>query len=195
MTEMRPLTSSERQLVETHLDLVPEMIAVLTRSCTYLSLDESEELTQIGYLALCRAAMGYDKNRPFKPYARVSIKHAIYDYWRDCRKRKERCCSLDAMLSQNDGYAYEQICVVPDINPHPETDTLSAASSTYLSNLEQRSSNTIQKGITALRLQQQGYKSTELAKLYGVPSNHVRAWQSKARKLLKQNDELYALLA
>lgn len=33
------------------------------------------------------------------------------------------------------------------------------------------------------------------SKIYGVPSNHVRAWQSKVRKQLRQDRELYALLA
>ena len=55
-------------------------------------------------------------------------------------------------------------------------------------------SSTIQKGIVALYLQQQGYTSFDLAKHYQVPANRVRAWQSKARKLLQQDDALYALL-
>ena len=77
----------------------------------------------------------------------------------------------------------------------PEAETIAASSSAYLEVLSEQNSTVIQKGIAALCLQQQGYKSTDLAKLYGVPANHVRAWQSKARKKLKQDQELYALLA
>ena len=64
----------------------------------------------------------------------------------------------------------------------------------HLTQLGTGQSSTIQKGIVALYLQQQGYTSFDLAKHYQVPANRVRAWQSKARKLLQQDDALYALL-
>ena len=47
----------QKQLVTAHLSLVPRMVRSLTRSFTYLSQDEFDELTQTGYLALCNAAM------------------------------------------------------------------------------------------------------------------------------------------
>lgn len=72
------MTNLEKQLAEDHLDLVPLMVSALTRSCPNLPCDESEELTQVGYLALCRAAMNYDHNRPFEPYAKTAIRHAIF---------------------------------------------------------------------------------------------------------------------
>mgnify|MGYP000244740750 CR=1 FL=1 len=44
-------------------------------------------------------------------------------------------------------------------------------------------------------LQQKGYTNQEISKHYGVPMNHVRAWQSKARKYLQQDTKLYTLLS
>ena len=61
--------------------------------------------------------------------------------------------------------------------------------------LELNCSNMLQKGILALRLQQDGYTDQDLATFYQVPANHIRAWQSKARKWLRKNDNLYELLA
>ena len=52
----------------------------------------------------------------------------------------------------------------------------------YLERLECAGSDHLKKGIVSLRLQQSGYTSTKVAKLYNVPSNHVRAWQSKAKQ-------------
>ena len=59
----------QKQLVTAHLSLVPRMVRSLTRSFTYLSQDEFDELTQTGYLALCNAAMKCSPAQPFPPKA------------------------------------------------------------------------------------------------------------------------------
>ena len=190
------MSYEQKQLVTTHLSLVPRMVRALTRSFTNLSQDEFDELTQTGYLALCNAAMKCSPTQPFPPYARAAIRNAIYDYWRDCRKRKNAFCSLDAILTAEDGSTYEPefiLCKTDALSP--EQAVLLKESDSYLKRLECAGSNHLKKGIISLRLQQNGYTSAEVAKLYNVPSNHVRAWQSKARKQLREDQELYALLA
>ena len=190
------MTLSEKGLVEEYLDLVPRMVGALTRSCSRLSCDEKDELIQTGYLALCRAAMRFDRRRPFKSYAQASIRNAIYDYWRSTKKHKERLCSLDALMTMDDGDTYEQ--AFPSLisgTPSTEQAAIGRLPYEYLQQLEDTSNGVVKKGITSLRLQQSGYTSTDLAMLYHVPSSHVRAWKSKARKVLKEDQELYALLA
>ncbi len=190
------MNDEQKQLVTTHLSLVPRMIRSLTRSFTHLSRDEFDELTQTGYLALCNAAMKCSPAQPFLPYARAAIRNAIYDYWRDCGKRKNAFCSLDAILTSEDGSTYEpEFMLLKADTLSPEQAVLSRESASYLKRLECAGSNYLKKGIISLRLQQNGYTSAEVAKIYGVPSNHVRAWQSKARKHLREDQELYALLA
>ena len=186
----------QKQLVTAHLSLVPRMVRSLTRSFTHLSQDEFDELTQTGYLALCNAAMKCSSTQPFPPYARAAIRNAIYDYWRGCGKRKNAFCSLDALLTAEDGSTYEPEFMLQKTDTlSPEQAVLLEESVSYLKRLECAGSNHLKKGIVSLRLQQSGYTSAEVAKIYGVPSNHVRAWQSKARKQLRQDQELYALLA
>ena len=190
------MSYEQKQLVTTHLSLVPRMVRALTRSFSHLSQDEFDELTQTGYLALCNAAMKCSPTQPFPPYARAAIRNAIYDYWRDCGKRKSAFCSLDAILTAKDGGTYEpdfMLCKTDALSP--EQAVLLKESDSYLKRLECAGSNHLKKGIISLRLQQNGYTSAEVAKLYNVPSNHVRAWQSKARKQLREDQELYALLA
>ena len=190
------MSYEQKQLVTSHLSLVPRMVRALTRSFSHLSQDEFDELTQTGYLALCNAAMKCSPTQPFPPYARAAIRNAIYDYWRDCGKRKSAFCSLDAILTAEDGSTYEpefMLCKTDALSP--EQAVLSKESDSYLKRLECAGSNHLKKGIISLRLQQSGYTSAEVAKLYKVPSNHVRAWQSKARKQLREDQELYALLA
>lgn len=186
----------QKQLVTTHLSLVPRMVHALTRSYSHLSQEEFEELTQTGYLALCSAAMKWNPTQPFPPYARAAIRNAIYDYWRDYGKRKNIFCSLDALLTAEDGSPYEpEFALHTKKTVSPEQAVILGESASYLKALEDTGNTPMKKGIASLRLQQKGYTSTEVAKIYGVSSNHVRAWQSKARKQLRQNQELYALLA
>jgi RNA polymerase sigma factor (sigma-70 family) len=186
----------QKQLVTAHLSLVPRMVRALTRSFSHLTQDEFDELTQTGYLALCNAAMKCSPTQPFPPYARAAVRNAIYDYWRDCGKRKNAFCSLDAILTAEDGSTYEPEFMLYKTDAlSPEQAVLSKESASYLKRLECTGSKHLKKGIISLRLQQNGYTSTEVAKLYNVPSNHVRAWQSKARKQLREDQELYALLA
>ena len=190
------MSYEQKQLVTTHLSLVPRMVRALTRSFSHLSQDEFDELTQTGYLALCNAAMKCSPTQPFQPYARAAVRNAIYDYWRDCGKRKNAFCSLDAILTAEDGSTYEPEFMLYKTDAlSPEQAVLSKESASYLKRLECTGSKHLKKGIISLRLQQNGYTSAEVAKLYNVPSNHVRAWQSKARKQLREDQELYALLA
>lgn len=183
------------QLVEENMDLVPQMVNVLTRNYSNLSQEEYEELTQTSYLALCNAASKYDGHRPFRPYARAAVRNAIYGYWRTVYQYNKRFCSLDALLESEDGHSYEGEFHQNRTSLSTEQEVIQNLSTAYLKELEAASSNMIQKGIATLRLQQDGYTDRDLATLYQVPSNRVRAWQSKARKWLKENEILYELLA
>lgn len=196
MKQTLPMTPEQRQLVEDYLFLVPKMVTALTSTCSYLSASEREELIQIGSLALCRAAMTYDRVRPFPPYAKVVIRHALFDNFRATGQHREHFCSLDAMLTDHEGNSCEP--AFPGCESTyalPDVDSLSHFIKDYFQMLEKSSCPSLQKGIESLRLQQQGYTSLDLAKHYGVSPNQVRCWQSKARKKLQQNQELYALLA
>ena len=72
-----PLNKKQKQLVEKSMDLVPIMIRSMTRTATYVTEEEQQELCQIGYLALCRSAVGFEEGRSFQPYAKTIIRHAI----------------------------------------------------------------------------------------------------------------------
>lgn len=188
------MNTAEKLLVEDHLYLVPTMVHALTRPYSQLTSDELDELKQIGYLAICEAAKKYDGKRPFQPYANAAIRNAIYDHWRDLKKDSDHTCSLDAMTTSEDGSYYEQLFPTL-LYQSPESDVLQKATALYLTELAKNSCSMVQKGILSLQLQQSGYTSIELAELFHVPPNHVRAWQSKARNLLKQDQTLYMLLA
>lgn len=104
-----PMTDIERKLTEDHLSIVAKVIQTLTCGCRYVSYDERQDLLQIGNLALCKAAMNYDGNRPFETYAKVVIRNAIYDYWRSLQKERTYTCSMDAIADNETDTSYQQL--------------------------------------------------------------------------------------
>lgn len=190
-----PMTDIERKLTEDHLSTVAKVIQTLTCGCRYVSYDERQDLLQIGNLALCKAAMNYDGNRPFETYAKVVIRNAIYDYWRSLQKERTYTCSMDAIADNETDTSYQQLLADTSSLQNWEQEHNLRSIYEYLQTLQNVNCTTIKKGIQALLLQQNGYTSQEISKHYGVPASHVRAWKSKARKYLQQDATLYALLS
>ena len=190
-----PMTDIERKLTEDHLSIVAKGMQTLTCGCRYVSYDERQELLQIGNLALCKAAMNYDGNRPFETYAKVVIRNAIYDYWRSLQKERTYTCSMDAIADNETDTSYQQLLADTSSLQNWEQEHNLRSIYEYLQTLQNVNCTTIKKGIQALLLQQNGYTSQEISKHYGVPASHVRAWKSKARKNLQQDATLYTLLS
>ena len=190
-----PMTDIERKLTEDHLSIVAKVIQTLTCGCRYVSYDERQDLLQIGNLALCKAAMNYDGNRPFETYAKVVIRNAIYDYWRSLQKERTYTCSMDAIADNETDNSYQQLLADTSSLQNWEQEHNLRSIYEYLQTLQNVNCTTIKKGIQALLLQQNGYTSQEISKHYGVPASHVRAWKSKARKYLQQDATLYTLLS
>ena len=187
-----PMTDIERKLTEDHLSIVAKVIQTLTCGCRYVSYDERQDLLQIGNLALCKAAMNYDGNRPFETYAKVVIRNAIYDYWRSLQKERTYTCSMDAIADNETDTSYQQLLADTSSLQNWEQEHNLRSIYEYLQTLQNVNCPTIKK---ALLLQQNGYTSQEISKHYGVPASHVRAWKSKARKYLQQDATLYTLLS
>lgn len=188
-------TPRRNQIRQDHLSIVAKVIQTLTCGCRYVSYDERQDLLQIGNLALCKAAMNYDGNRPFETYAKVVIRNAIYDYWRSLQKERTYTCSMDAIADNETDTSYQQLLADTSSLQNWEQEHNLRSIYEYLQTLQNVNCTTIKKGIQALLLQQNGYTSQEISKHYGVPASHVRAWKSKARKYLQQDATLYTLLS
>lgn len=190
-----PMTTNQKQLAEEHMDLVPRMVYALTKGFS-LSSDQRRELCQVGYLALCRAAVSFTEGHAFPPYANAAIRNAIYDSWRHEIREKKRRFSLPEDQSETlwaeSGCLGKEEPALSEISLFSLKDT---EAGTYLETLKASQCSTIQKGIEALCYQLEGYSSKELSAHYRAPANHIRAWQSKARRFLAQDATLCALLS
>lgn len=97
---LKPMTPAQKQLAEEHMDLVPKIIRSLIQGFP-LTSEQRRELCQIGYLALCRAAVSCGEGFPFAPYAAAAIRNAIFDFWRHEIREKifsARCRKICWML-------------------------------------------------------------------------------------------------
>lgn len=152
---IKPMTPAQKQLAEDHMDLVPKIIRSMTNGSP-LTSEQRQELCQIGYLALCRAAVSCGEGFPFTPYAAAAIRNAIFDFWRHEIREKDLFCPLqedllDATASLQIG---QQLETGPDAAPLALKDTAAGA---YLETLKASQCSTIQKGIEALCFQLEGY--------------------------------------
>ena len=176
------LSSEQRLLVEKHLYLVNQVLnSQILYSTSYPDMNR-EELYQTGCLALCKAAIYYDPERPFAAYAARAIRNALYDYCKKITAYHRPLCTLEHL---------PELPVSEDPVKHLNYNDLSD----FLKRHEKDYSDTVRKGIYALLKRELGYTSGDIAKDFGVSPNLVRAWISLASKKLRQKTELKKLLA
>ena len=183
------MNETERALVNDHLDLVDIVLAKHITPRPDLPGMERDDLYQIGCMALCKAAARYDGQRPFRPFAYSVIRNALLDHCRaQCRHTAP--LSLDGAGDEEDGSLLECLGEQPDLDRRLQQAALRQA----LQHAKQRSSGVTLKGIEALELQAVGYTSKEIAALYGVRSNVVAAWVSRAAQKLRKDPQVVGAL-
>ncbi|MDD2980957.1 MAG: sigma-70 family RNA polymerase sigma factor [Hespellia sp.] len=187
------LTPQQQTLVEEHLPLVSKVLKEQISYDQSIPGIEYHDLYQAGCLALCKAALCYDPQKPFTPYAATVIRHAVIDY---CKKCTYHC---KQMYYPRDTISEDQtiwdILEDMDQEKNPLTHAETAEALTYLENAAKKSHGSLRNGIYSLLQKVYGRNSTDISKQFGVTSNTVRAWMSLATKELRNNPELYDLLS
>ena len=119
-----PLNKKQKQLVEKSNGSGSDHDSFHDPHRCYVTEEEQQELCQIGYLALCRSAVGFEEGRSFQPYAKTIIRHAIFDYWRKIARDRSMLCSLDEASSEDEHLHYRDLFSYEDTQTtHPEKDT------------------------------------------------------------------------
>lgn len=185
-------TEEYTRLVEDNLDLVSATLKYCIHSTKEYGM-EYDDLYQIGSMALCKAAARYqtDQGAAFRTFASVVIRNSLLDHIRQVKNR-EQPIPFSAPLPYRPTLTYGDIIDFPYEIPADE-DTGEVLH--LLSNIKKEYSGVTRKGIDALSLQIIGYTSRDIAELYGVKSNHVSAWVSRAAKKLRSNKQILALYA
>lgn len=177
---MKELNKKQTILVENNLKLVSYIIK------THIIINESiiglgfDDLFQNGCLALCKASMLYDykRNVKFSTFAYPIIKNSLINYCKSIISKNKKNISFDFTLEYNNkifsyNYDYDNFYIKQVLNI-----------------LKENYKGITLKGIEALELKLIGFNSIEIAEIYGVHSNSVRAWISRALKKLKSDKNL-----
>lgn len=187
MRDHTVLNDSRRRLVEQNLSIVDWVIL------DHIKVNEAvvglgrEDLRQEGYIWLCHAAATYDgASASFGTYARRVVRNGLISH---CRKISRQPVPLplspaDPFEDEPSGPGYE-----PQVGDGIDEMIDLIDTVALLHRVKQKYTGVTQLGIEALELKVRGLGGPEIAAMYGVKDNHVRAWISRAAQKLRQDEQ------
>lgn len=194
MKKTQILSKPQQDLVEKHLSVVHWAIHHFIKVNETIFGFEYDDLFGEGCIWLCKAAATYDEARgEFAAYAKTVVRNGLLSYCRImCGKQKRQRLLLDVMLSDDDDTRFLDRLTTED-----DLDALisSVDALTLLETVKPQYSGVARLGIEALEYRISGLSGNDIAKLYGVPPNHIGAWISRAAAKLRQNDKVLAMAA
>lgn len=185
------LTREQQQKVEENMGLVGKVIKDKVHGTNQYGIYSYDDLFQIGCIGLCKAA-ATDKGGHFSTYAYRLIWNEICDALIYANRRKETELLID----------YESLS--PDVKKDDSANLLRGSLiydpqsisedhmelEDIIRRAKANAAPTVQKGIDAMLMMQQGYSAREIGEQMDATPNLVTAWVSKARKHLKSLPEL-----
>ena len=183
------MTNEQQALAARNLHLVDEVIYYRVKRDLSNPDYDSDDLRQIGCIGLCKAAMHYDETGPFPAFARQVIWYELLDYFKKLR-RSIQTVSLDAP-DLFDVPVCERLSDPFDLEDRADAVLKFEA----LQRIGGRFTGVAQKGVQAMLLKLDGYTCTDIARIYHVQPNHVRAWVSRARSNLTRDKEFQMLIS
>ena len=163
------LSPAQQKKVEENMKLVGKVIEDKVHGFNQSGIYSYEDLTQIGYIGLCKAAYT-DKGGCFSTYAYRLIWNEICDALIKANSQYSREISLE------DANATEAEYLEPDISGE-----LSAA----LCIVTKRATPAVQNGIKALCYASKGYSSREIGRMLDQSDNTIRSRRSRALKKME----------
>lgn len=195
MNTMGVLSRTQQQLVEDHLYLIRPLVLNAIHLNEHVQGLGYDDLYQTACEALCHAAMKYEDSRgaSFPTFAGIVIRNALLSHCRHISRIQKPLEYLDAPAGSESTLTYAEI-LADETQSVPDDTEMEALG--LLKDARLRYSGSARKGIEALYLKCLGHTNVEIAESYGVRSNLVAAWISKATgKLRKDRHFLYLLKA
>lgn len=190
------LTQEQQRKVEGNMGLVGKVIKDKVHGTNQYGIYSYDDLFQIGCIGLCKAA-ATDKGGQFSTYAYRLIWNEICDALIYANRRKETELLIDYESLSSDVKKDDSANVLQgSLSVDPQTtseDHLELED--IISRVRASAVPTVQKGIDAILMMQQGYSSREIGDCMGAAPNLVTAWVSKARRYLGECPELQMMFA
>ena len=175
------LTAEQQKKVEENLRLVGKVIKDKVHGLPQSGIYTYDDLFQIGCIGLCKAA-ATDKGGTFSTYAYRLIWNEICD----ALIKATRLAGREEIIDPQEAVAAFSS---EHMDPSPSMDL-----NPVLAQIEGRAEGIVANGIRALRLSLDGYGSQEIGRMLNAQPGAVRMWMTKARRYLREQTELLALM-
>lgn len=191
------MKENEKRLIEENIEKIDYIIKKFI--CSFnIPNNEMEEYKQIAYLALCNKTYKYDGSTKFTTFANMVIKNAFIDMYRKEKLRKIDFVSLEECFAEDEAGNGAGLIDFLSTENNTENEVLTKIRNELVFKhikiaKENCTANTTVQGFSALELKIKGYSGEEIARMFNVPSNSLRTWMSKARKILLNDKEFIKL--
>lgn len=188
----------KEKLVMDNMATIQSLVRVIMRKLG-ISKSEYEDYLQEAYLMILNKASKYDPHKKFSNFAYSVIKNGFVDIYRKNPEHNIELSSLDCIvLEDNEGNGQDLIDILSSSNQTENEALQNVTVDLVKKYITQAKCNcgapTTVKGFEALELKMAGYTGEQIADMFHVPSNSLRSWMSKARKILVGNGDVMALL-
>ena len=185
MTYIPQLNDAQRQLAQDHLHVVQQVIHTMIIVNEQVYGFEYDDLYQEGCIWLCKAAVHYrpEKGVQFTTFAKKVITNGLKTYCRLMCSKQKRLLTLPNYADPE-----ENILSMDRFSAGMEWDQLDTELDVFLllQRLKTQYTGSTRWGIEAIEWKVKGYTGTQIAAMYGVKTNLVGAWISRAvRKIIK----------
>jgi len=187
----------EKLLLE-NMETIKDIVGKLTYKIR-IGKDNFEDYLQEAYLEIYKKADKYNPDMQFVNFAYPVIKNRLIDLHRNDKERNLKKVYLNDTVSDDDESTGCELVDMMISSNDTENEVLKKMTEDmvweYISKVKGKGRAKITvKGFEALELKIAGYSGKEIAKMFGVPSNFVRSWMSKAKKKLKEDSNFAGLL-
>lgn len=191
------LHEQEKRLIEENMHVV-EIVVKSLMARFNIPRNEFDDYCQNAYLILCNKIHKFDGTTKFSTFADIVLTNAFIDKYRRDKARNPETVSIDFVPDK--GEAENIVCLADylatDINA--ENEILSKIThdmiKKYIKAAKKKcTAHTTIKGFEVLELKIEGYSGAEIADMFNVPSNSLRSWISRAKKILVNEHEFIEL--
>ena len=187
------MNDTERRLLEENLKAVEIRAKYLYKKYAFPK-EEFEEFFQVACMFICDRIHKYNGTTKFSTFVDNVLENAFIDRVRKINRQRideisiDECCTDCA--DNNDTSLAEFLKSDNDT----ENEALLEYTKDYMKKCINRAklnctSKTTVRGFDALELKMEGYTGAEIADMLSVPSNSLRSWISRAKKLLFTDKE------
>lgn len=192
------MTDKEKRLIEENMKAIEIRTKQLVKKYG-IPAHEYEEYLQVACLVICNKIHKYDEAKSFSTFVDAVLENAFIDMHRADKSNKIDIISFDDCCVEDGSGSEASLADFLATDNNTENEVLAGITNDIIkrcikSAKAKCTSKTTVRGFDALELKFEGYTGAEIARMFNVPSNSLRSWISRAKKILLAEREFEDLL-